>query len=84
MFGMGPLELIIIFLAVIVLFGPDKLPEIFGHIKKVLAHFGAVRSQVDHVVKDVVDSANLDELRHEGRNIEALLTKDESDKTRAE
>ena len=50
MFGMGPWELLLIFLAVLLLFGAKRLPEIAQGLGKGIREFkGAVKDTTDEI-----------------------------------
>ncbi len=61
-FGMGPMELGVILVIALIVFGPGKLPEIGAQIGKGVRDFKAVTSDLtgefEQAVGDVKDAAN--------------------------
>ena len=58
MFGIGGFKLLIILIAVLVLVGPDKLPEIGRTIGKFIAMFKAAQADMERMIKAGMDSAD--------------------------
>ena len=52
-FGIGPFELIIVLVIVLVIFGVGRLPEIGGALGKGIREFRKASSEVEKVAKDV-------------------------------
>jgi len=50
-FGIGGNELLIIAVFVIIIFGPDKIPEIARTVGKAVRMFKKVQEDVEHVIK---------------------------------
>src|SRR2546427_6751085 len=45
-FGMGPLELVLILVLALIVFGPAKLPEIMGQVGKAISDFRRATSEL--------------------------------------
>src|ERR1043166_8149990 len=45
-FGLGPLEILLIVVLALIVFGPAKLPEIMGQVGKAIADFRRATSQL--------------------------------------
>lgn len=58
MFGLGPMELVLILLIVLVLFGAGKLPEIGSGIGKGIKNFKSALKETDN--DKIEDSKNKD------------------------
>lgn len=57
MFGISGLELIIICVFVLVIFGPDKLPELGRTIGRAMATFKRAQQDMEHVIRAEVYSS---------------------------
>jgi sec-independent protein translocase protein TatA len=58
MFGMGPWELLLIFLAVLLLFGAKRLPEIAQGLGKGIKEFKGAMKDTTSEFKNAVDDVN--------------------------
>ncbi len=58
--SLGPLELGIILVIVILIFGAGKLPELGGALGKTLREFKSATKEVDEIKDSVTDSVSLD------------------------
>jgi TatA/E family protein of Tat protein translocase len=57
LFGISGFKLLIIVIAVLVLVGPDKLPEIARTIGKMITLFKAARADMERMIKEGLDTA---------------------------
>lgn len=57
---LGPLELGLILLIVVLVFGAGKLPELGGALGKTLKEFKAATREIDEVKQDVKESISID------------------------
>jgi sec-independent protein translocase protein TatA len=57
----GPTELIIILVIVIIVFGAGKLPEIGGALGKGMKEFRAATKEIEGAKKDIESATNLDD-----------------------
>ena len=55
MFGMGPLEMILIFLAILLLFGAKRLPEIAKGLGKGISEFKTAMKDTTNELKGSID-----------------------------
>ena len=55
MFGMGPLEMILIFLAILLLFGAKRLPEIAKGLGKGINEFKSAMKDTTNELKGSID-----------------------------
>lgn len=55
MFNLGPFELVAIFVVALLVFGPDKLPEMGRQVGKAVREFKKFQAQMDRNVRDVLD-----------------------------
>lgn len=55
MFGLGGLEIVVIFVVALVVLGPDKLPQVAQKLARLL---GEVRRVTDQVKQEVEDAAS--------------------------
>jgi TatA/E family protein of Tat protein translocase len=55
MFNLGPLELVAIFVVALLVFGPDKLPEMGRHIGKAVREFRKFQESMQGQVRDVLE-----------------------------
>ncbi len=58
MFGMGPLEMILIFLAILLLFGAKRLPEIAKGLGKGISEFKTAMKETSNELKGSIDEVN--------------------------
>jgi sec-independent protein translocase protein TatA len=58
--SLGPLELGLILLIVILVFGAGKLPELGGAVGKTLREFRQATTDIDEIKTTVEDSVSLD------------------------
>ena len=58
MFGMGPLEMILIFLAILLLFGAKRLPEIAKGLGKGISEFKSAMKETTNELKGSIDEAD--------------------------
>ncbi|MCS6801711.1 MAG: Sec-independent protein translocase protein TatB [Chloroflexota bacterium] len=59
-FDVGPLELIVIFIVALLVFGPNRLPEFMGQVGRWVR---TLRRMSDEVTREFVRELNLDEAR---------------------
>jgi len=79
MFGrIGPMELILILVIALVIFGPKKLPEIGKAVGNAIREFKKHSSKVSEDLEDAVTGAN-----EEPKIESAKKTKDDSDNKKA-
>lgn len=57
---LGPTELIIILVIVILIFGVGKLPELGGAVGKTMREFKSATKEVDELKAEVKESVSLD------------------------
>ena len=57
---LGPTELIIILVIVVLIFGAGKLPELGGAVGKTMREFRSATKEVDELKAEVKDSVSLD------------------------
>jgi len=55
MFNLGPFELLAIFVVALLVFGPDKLPEMGRQVGKAMREFKKFQASMEHNVRDVLD-----------------------------
>src|SRR5579859_2412997 len=60
--GMGPLEILLIVVLALIVFGPAKLPEIMGQVGKVIADFRRATSELSDEFNRTIQ-AELNETR---------------------
>ncbi len=58
--SLGPLELGLILLIVILVFGAGKLPEIGGAVGKTLRDFRSATKEIDEVKETITESVSLE------------------------
>jgi TatA/E family protein of Tat protein translocase len=56
MFNIGPLELIAIFVVALLVFGPEKLPEIGRQVGRAIREFRQIQSSLQSQLSDVMDA----------------------------
>ena len=59
MFGIGGTELLIIAVFVLIIFGPDKIPEIARTAGKAMQMFKRAQQDVEHVIKTEIYTPDL-------------------------
>jgi sec-independent protein translocase protein TatA len=57
---LGPTELIVILVIVVLIFGAGKLPELGGAIGKTMREFKSATKEVDELKAEVKESVSLD------------------------
>jgi sec-independent protein translocase protein TatA len=57
---LGPTELIIILVIVVLIFGAGKLPELGGAVGKTMREFRSATKEVDSIKTEVKDSVSLE------------------------
>ena len=55
MFNLGPFELVAIFVVALLVFGPDKLPEMGRQVGKAVREFRKFQAHMETNVRDVLD-----------------------------
>jgi len=55
MFNLGPFELVAIFVVALLVFGPDKLPEMGRQVGKAFREFKKFQASMESNVRDVLD-----------------------------
>lgn len=65
MFGMGPLEMILIFLAILLLFGAKRLPEIAKGLGKGISEFKSAMKETTNELKGSIDEADKKDTKNE-------------------
>jgi TatA/E family protein of Tat protein translocase len=55
MFNLGPLELVAIFIVALLVFGPDKLPEMGRQVGKAIREFRKFQESMQSQVRDVLE-----------------------------
>ncbi len=63
MFGMGPLEMILIFLAILLLFGAKRLPEIAKGLGKGINEFKSAMKDTTNELKGSIDESDKKETK---------------------
>jgi TatA/E family protein of Tat protein translocase len=56
MLNIGPLELIAIFVVALLVFGPEKLPEIGRQVGRAIREFRQIQSSLQSQLSDVIDA----------------------------
>jgi sec-independent protein translocase protein TatA len=56
MFNIGPMEIIIIFLIVLVIFGPKRLPEMGKSIGKAIREFRNAGREIERDITEALES----------------------------
>jgi len=56
MFNIGPLELVAIFVVALLVFGPEKLPEIGRQVGRAIREFRQIQSSLQSQLSDVMDA----------------------------
>lgn len=67
MFGLGPTELIIILVIILIIFGPSRLPQIGKSIGSGLSEFKSAVTDVKKTVTIDIDGEKIDEEEDEKR-----------------
>ncbi|MEW5993275.1 MAG: twin-arginine translocase TatA/TatE family subunit [Candidatus Zixiibacteriota bacterium] len=68
MFGMGPWELLLIFLAILLLFGARRLPEIAQGLGKGIKEFRRAMKDTTDEIKGSLDTEKKEDARPESKN----------------
>lgn len=58
MFGMGPWEIALVFLAILLLFGAKRLPEIARNMGKGIREFKSAVKDTQNEIKSAMDSSD--------------------------
>jgi len=66
-FNLGPWEIFLILIVILILFGAKKLPEVARGLGKGINEF---RDAVDTSKKEIVDSIGLDSVKDKGKDSE--------------
>ncbi|HPD34022.1 MAG TPA: twin-arginine translocase TatA/TatE family subunit [Candidatus Kapabacteria bacterium] len=56
MFDIGGPELLVIILAIILLFGPEKMPEILGYVRKGTAKYQHAKNEFTKEINSITES----------------------------
>lgn len=76
MFGVGPMELLLIAVVVLMFYGPDKLPEIMRKLGKVYVqmrrHSEDFRGAFNQMVREAEDEVRLEEVKKIRADLEKL------------
>lgn len=98
-FGIGPLEIILILIVGLLIFGPQKLPQIGRDVGKALRSFkkasmditAEIEKEMDDVKKDVKDIASEEDLKdvkkglaHFKKELEGIKSEKEPDSQQPE
>ncbi len=85
MFGLGLPEILVIFVIALIVFGPKKLPDLGRSIGRAMAEFKKASEEFQETVKaemkEVEKTAQLDEVKKIGQEIEQEITQGEAVKT---
>jgi len=68
MFGLGPWELLLVFLAILLLFGAKRLPEIAQGMGKGIKEFKRAMKDTTDEIKNSVDTTDDDSGKNTGAN----------------
>ena len=68
MFGMGPLEMILIFLAILLLFGAKRLPEIAKGLGKGISEFKTAMKDTTNELKGSIDESDKKDNKEENKD----------------
>ncbi len=68
MFGMGPLEMILIFLAILLLFGAKRLPEIAKGLGKGINEFKSAMKETTNELKGSIDESDKKDTKDNNEN----------------
>lgn len=58
--GLGPMEIIVILVLALVVFGPKRLPEMGKSIGKAIREFKSVGSEIQNEITRVTDDIDID------------------------
>ena len=79
MFGIGFSELILILVVALVVFGPDKLPEIGKTLGKTVKEFNRavnkIDSQIKNEVNNVAETAGMERYERDGEKSRRVIKK---------
>ena len=80
MFGLGPLEILVILAAFVIFVGPDKIPEVTKQVARFFVQAKRMSSDVKNVVDDAIRDAEREiEVKEIKHLISDLDTKSEED-----
>ncbi len=68
MFGMGPLEMILIFLAILLLFGAKRLPEIAKGLGKGISEFKTAMKDTTNELKGSIEESDKKDNKEEKKD----------------
>lgn len=72
-FGIGPMELILILVVALIVFGPGKMPEIGRSVGSAIREFRRASQELTSELTREMDMAQLKELRDEARALRAEI-----------
>ena len=88
MFGIGPMEMLVILLVVLIVFGPKRLPEMMKTVGRMMAE---LKKTADEVKKEIIQQEDMKEIQDSLREISDVpklvqmqLEKEVEDLTREE
>ena len=81
MFGISSWELVVVVLAALILIGPQKLPELLRQLRDLSLKMRELSTGVRNAMNEVARAAQIDDLKKEKRQIDALLDCEEHDKS---
>jgi sec-independent protein translocase protein TatA len=76
MFDIGGPELLLIILAIILLFGPEKMPELFGYIRKGTAKYQQAKNEITKEISSITDDITKEMPLNELKNITNEIKKE--------
>jgi sec-independent protein translocase protein TatB len=66
MFGIGPMEMLVILLVILIVFGPKRLPEIMKTMGRMMAE---LKKTADEVKKEIIQEEDIKEIQDSLREI---------------
>ena len=66
MFGIGPMEMLVILLVVLIVFGPKRLPEMMKTVGRMMAE---LKKTADEVKKEIIQQEDMKEIQDSLREI---------------
>lgn len=66
MFGIGPMEMLVILLVILIVFGPKRLPEVMKTVGRMMAE---LKKTADEVKKEIIQQEDIQEIQESLREI---------------